>query len=220
MSSSANSARSRRSKEDRRQQILDKGRKMVIERGTLERIDIRLRDVLDALKLTTGAAYNIWENQEAFRMDLAAEVARNVSFASLASSDPTPNLDQPPLDEVRRMGAEYFEIFVDGDDFFAALHFWGVKELSEVVATAIREGYTANRNEWIEFFAAGLAWAGLEMSDDFGLEDLATAVTMITEGAALRHRFEPEALRATGGSHIYAEMLVAAIVHMTQTSSG
>ena len=208
--------RARRSKEDRRQEILDKARELVIERGTPERIDIRLRDVLDELGLTTGAGYHIWENQEAFQLDLAAEIARNVSFASLLSAGIAPDFERPALDEVKRMGEAYFEIFVESDNFYAALRFWGAKGLSDVVVDGILQGYTQNRGDWIEFFEAGLAWAGLELLDEFDIEDLATSVTLITEGAALRHRFDPDALRARGGGHLYGELLVATITHMTR----
>ena len=208
--------RARRSKEDRRQEILDKARELVIERGTPERIDIRLRDVLDELGLTTGAGYHIWENQEAFQLDLAAEIARNVSFASLLSAGIAPDFERPALDEVKRMGEAYFEIFVESDNFYAALRFWGAKGLSDVVVDGILQGYTQNRGDWIEFFEAGLAWAGLELLDEFDIEDLATSVTLITEGAALRHRFDPDALRTRGGAHLYGELLVATITHMTR----
>lgn len=198
--------------------ILDKAREIVAEQGCPEGVELRLRLVLEELGLTTGAAYNIWENQQHFQEDLAYELAINFDWASPITTDLDLDPFNRPLDEVVRLGNSYFNYFVSTNRFFVLLRFWGVAEISEAMQIAIRSGYYTNRAAWTEFFEAGLAWAERSLKADYTIDDLATAITVIVEGSAVRYRFDPDAVNATNPP-LPGQLMRAAVELMTEPAA-
>ena len=211
----------RRPKEQTRQAILDEARRMLLEQGTSERIDLRLSTVLERMDLTSGAAYNIWTNQDEFQRDLAMELARNYEWAGPRPTELSIDLDaDDPTDELRRLADRYFDAFTGADEFFMTLRFWGTKQPSEELVNAIREGYELNRTAWTEVYQAGLEWSGRRMRPPFTIDDLVVALAAVVEGCALRHRFEPESVEVGGERHLHSEMVVAVLRHFTEEDGG
>lgn len=189
---------------------------MLSEQGTSERIDVRLSAVLERMDLTSGAAYNIWGSQDEFQNDLAAELATNFAWAGPDLMETSIDVTADPIDELRRLADQYFDAFTSSETYFMTLRFWGVKEPSNRLSTAIRDGYALNREAWADFYGLGIEFAGRRFRSPFTIDDLVAAITATTEGCAIRHRFEPDPLRLAEDRHLYSEILVAVLLHFTE----
>lgn len=189
---------------------------MMIDDGASEQIDLRLSNVLEHMGLTSGAAYNIWSSQGDFQYDLAHHLISRYSWAGPDQNDIKFEPDADPTDEIRRLAELYLDSLTDDTQFFLTLRFWGVKDPSAELIAAVKDGYANNRDLWQFFYGAGFQWAGLRIRDGYTLDDFMVMATMVTEGAALRHRFEPDRLRSADGSNLYSEALVALVGHFTE----
>ena len=189
---------------------------MMVDDGAAEQIDLRLSSVLEHMGLTSGAAYNIWPTQQAFQRDLAHHLIGEYSWAGPDHNEIKFDPTAEPTDEVRRLARLYLESFTDDTQFYLALRFWGVKDPSAALQEAVRAGYSVNHEQWRLFYLFGFDWAGLRIRDGYSLDDFVVMATMVTEGAALRHRFEPERLRSDHGRDLYGEVLVALVAHFTE----
>lgn len=206
----------RRPKEETRRDILDTALQILIDHGATEQIDLRLSSVLDHMGLTSGAAYNIWVSQGAFQRDLARHLLRDYSWAGPDRNGIKLDFGADPTDEIRRLAELYLDSLSDETRFYLALRFWGVKNPSAELVTSVKDGYAANHDHWRSFYRVGFEWAGLRLRDQFTLDDFVVMATMVTEGAALRNRFEPERLRGEGGCNLYSEALVALVAYFTE----
>jgi hypothetical protein len=203
----------RRPKLQTKQAILDTAVEMIDSDGIPERVDLRLSSVLGRMGLTTGAAYNIWANQEEFQRDLGLALLSDLSWAGpeVNAIDFEPR-DNDPEAELKRLAKLYFKALTSRERYFVALQFWGVRQPSADLQDAILQGFRSNEERWAQFYSLGLDWAGLQLRSPFTMAEFANAVAMVTEGAAIRHRFDPEALE----SDLYSEMLVAILRHFTE----
>ncbi len=205
----------RRPKEQTRRDILDTALQMMIDDGATEQIDLRLSNVLDFMGLTSGAAYNIWSSQSEFQHDLAHHLIRQYSWAGPDQNEIKIDFDAEPTDEIRRLAELYLDSLTDETQFYLTLRFWGVKHPSTEMLESIQSSYRSNHDLWRFFYQVGFEWAGRRMRPGYTLDDFVVMAMMATEGAALRHRFEPKALLDRDGRSLYSEMLVAMVEYFT-----
>jgi hypothetical protein len=189
---------------------------MMIDDGASEQVDLRLSNVLDHMGLTSGAAYNIWASQGDFQYDLAHHLISEYSWAGPDQSEVKLDFDADPTDEIRRLAELYLDSLTDDTQFYLTLRFWGVKDPSAELIASVKDGYANNHDLWGFFYRVGFQWAGLRIRDGYTLDDFVVMASMVTEGAALRHRFEPERLRGADGSNLYSEALVALVGHFAE----
>lgn len=206
----------RRPKEQTRREILDTALAMMIDDGATEQIDLRLSSVLDHMGLTSGAAYNIWASQGAFQQDLARHLVREYTWAGPDQNDIKIDFDAEPTDEIRRLAELYLDSLTDETQFYLTLKFWGVKNPSAELRESVTRSYAGNHDIWRFFYQMGFEWAGLRLRAGYTLDDFVIMATTITEGAALRHRFEPKRLRGADGRSLYGEALVALVEYFTE----
>lgn len=188
----------------------------MIDDGATEQIDLRLSAVLEHMGLTSGAAYNIWPSQSDFQHDLAHHLIQNYAWAGPDRIGIKVDFDAEPTEEIRRLAELYLESLTDETQFYLTLRFWGIKDPSSELRGSIQASYAANHDLWRLFYQVGFEWAGLRMRHGYTLDDFVVMATMVTEGAALRHRFEPERVRGADNRNLYSEVLVAMVTHFTE----
>lgn len=209
------------SKATTRQLLLEAGRRLLTERGLPEEVSLKLTDVLADVQMSTGAAYNIWDNQAAYRADLALHIASEFRWAdSTAIVEAIGRLptDATMYDWIRTACDTYFPFFVANLDFFVVLKFWGVEEPSTELVEAIQAGYSTLHDEFKFFYEASLGHFGYRVVSPYTVDDITTMVTAAIEGTALRHRFEPERLESAGG-HLYFSIVWAIASTYTEPDS-
>lgn len=221
--SKSSDGRSRRqSKDQTRMMLLETGRKILIDEGYSEKIDVKLTNVLRAHQLTTGAGYNIWENQDAFQQDLALYIASEYSWAKIdadaegtiertLAAQPDASFD----DVIRAVCVSYFELFVEKDEFFVALRHWGVKKPSPQLRRAIRKGYEQVHADLSELISGALLVQGRQMRDGVDFRMFISSITASVEGLAFRHRFATKAERKKFPD-AYADTYLALQAHYTE----
>jgi AcrR family transcriptional regulator len=216
----------RRPKEATRQTLLEAGRQLLIERGLPEALPVRLADVVERAGHTTGAAYQIWESQQDFQEELALYVAQTFEWATPTESL-SDDTDLPPMDElsfaeaVATTGRRYFETFVAKEDLYVAIYLWSVRNRTQKLNTAIAKGYDTVHDESVALFEAFLELHHRRIRPPYTIDDLAVAVTGVTEGLALRHRIQPGRIRThirREGEpwHLYSVVLQALLDHFTE----
>jgi len=174
--------------------LLETGRQILVENGYQERVNVKLTDVLRANKLTTGAGYNIWENQEAFQHDLALYMASEYSWAKI-DAEATVAATLAGLEDatfehaIRSVCVTYFEDFVKKDEFFITLRHWGVKKPSPQLRRAIRKGYDLVHEDLSELISAGLLIQERQVRKEIDFDVFISSITAMVEGLAFRHRF-------------------------------
>ena len=203
-----------RSKEATRQVLLDAGREIYLRKGLPEAIDVKLKDVLAEVGLTTGAAYQVWPKQADFQRELALYIAANYEFADPAAAiDAVSALDvesSTPHDWVIAVSNAYFPAFVAHQQFFMALQFWGVADPRAELRDAIEAGYDQTHATFVAFYNHALDTYGLRVVEPYTVDDLAVMVTGATEGLALRHRFQPDRLQ-TAAHHVLTATTLAIV---------
>jgi hypothetical protein len=182
---------------------------MLHEHGLPERLDVKLSAVVEEVGLTTGAAYNIWPTQDDYQHDLARHVVETFSWsieavegqfldAAAAGGDLT--------DVIRSVALAYYELIVNEPDFYVSLHFWASRKVEPELADAIRRRYSRLQSGLVSFFVTALAKYGLGIGPQHSIEDIVVAVTSLTEGMAIRARFDEAPLR---DGEVYAATLQA-----------
>lgn len=199
---SQQSTRARHPKATTRLTILAKALDMYRE-GRLEPGNEKLSAVLTELGYTTGAGYQIWANQAAFREDLQVYVAENMDYASLeAMADKRAEVDAMQLPLEQRMlysGDNFFEAFVESEGFYMTLRFFAMNDSRPTEITeALVRAYDESHAEVSQLFQGSLAAAGRRLKGQLTMKDLTAAVTAIFEGYALRHRVD----RAVGAAKV------------------
>ncbi len=190
--------RTRRPKEMTRAVILERAYDMYLARDLIHG-DERLSVVLESLGYTTGAGYQIWPNQAAFRLDLQVYIAERIDYASLA----------PLVDELRALRARFDEIgwdryvlelgdlyhdyFVGREEFYLLLRFFAMgDDRPPEVTEAMRDAYVQLGWELEAALAAACDERGFLLKEDRSMPQLVGTITALAEGFALRHRVGPE----------------------------
>lgn len=217
--------RVRRPKAATRSIILEHAYKMYLD-GRLTPGAERLAAVLDELGYTTGAGYQIWSNQAAFREELAEFIAENVDYASLrraAVEIVELNAQNLPFEEhVLAAGDRYITGFLAHEDFYRKLRFVALPDdRPHGVTMALRAAYEKSSCEAGELFTRVLADHGRRVRAPLTIRDLTGAVTASLEGFALRERVQPEqvskAVTAHGGTHhIFSVTFLAIVLDFTE----
>ncbi len=194
---SSPAVRTRHPKSTTRANILAKAYQMYLNRE-IDHGDERLSAVLDQLGYTTGAGYQIWANQAAFREDLKVYVAENIEYAKLGMIDAKrAELEARNLKVfdkfVLHSGDNFLEHFVGQEGFFLSLRFFGMADdRPDEVTTALREAYSQGSWEVEDRFQFVLDRFERRLRPEFEMADLTAAVTALFEGYALRHRVDPD----------------------------
>lgn len=205
--SQTRTVRTRHPKAVTRTNILQKGYEMYLDRR-LEHGNERLSAVLDELGYTTGAGYQIWDNQAAFRKELNVFVAENIEYASLrnmaADIVGREAADLGFEQTVLQGGDAYATAFFGREEFYLTLRFFSMADdRPDEITEALRDAYVRLRWEAGELFQRTMARYGKKLKPGVDIEDLTTAVTALVEGYALRGRVNPEVLtkQITFGGH-------------------
>ncbi len=198
--------------------------------GQLTPGDERLAMVLDTLGYTTGAGYQIWANQAAFRSDLAVYIAENIQYASLRSIQTEivelGAMDLPFEQHVLASGDLFIEEFLKHEDFYVKLRFVSMSaDRPPEITAALQDAYEQASWEVGNVFTNTLARFGRQLQPQFDMEHLTTAVTAAVEGYALRDRLQPDrtagVLVHRGGKHHPFSVVFLAIVNeMTEVMAG
>lgn len=198
---------------------------MYLERK-LDPGDERLSVVLDSLGYTTGAGYQIWANQAAFRRELAIHVAENIEYASLA-----PILEEAvalgernlPFEEHTLNAGDLFaKAYLGREEFFLSLRFFAMADdRPEEITTTLADAYERSSWEISEVLMGRLEHFGLRFREPFGMRDLIGCLTALLEGFALRTRVQPDAVSDSlpmkdGKHHVFSVAFLALIKEMTE----
>lgn len=197
--STSPAVRTRHPKSVTRATILQKAYELYLNRQLIHG-DERLSVVLDELGYTTGAGYQIWANQAAFRDELQVFVAENIEYASLsAMAGEVKALHERGLDfdEQVLAGADmYVENFLGREDFYLSLRFYAMAERPEQITDAVIQGYERLTWQTTGLFENVLADHGRRLKPGLDVLDLAVATTALAEGFALRLRIQPDRIHS------------------------
>lgn len=194
---------------DTKTALLEAGHELLLQQGLPPTLNIRLTEVVEHAGMTTGAAYNIWKSQAAYLRDLSLHLASNFAWAdtnSVAEAIATLGPDSVMADWVDAVCNAYFPVFVENQNFFLVLHFWGVRDPDPDLRDAMVAGYEVV-HEGFEFLYKGtIRRYGLEVTPPFTLADITTMVTASLEGLALRYRYQPQRVELEG-RHLFNAMV-------------
>jgi hypothetical protein len=200
--------------------ILERAYEMYLDRQ-ITHGDERLSVVLDDLGYTTGAGYQIWPNQGAFRLELQVYIAENIEYADPAHVDrEIAELFGQELgfrQHTLAVGDLYADYFLGREDFYLTLRFLAMAEdRPPEVTTAMRDAYIRLGWGMAERFSRALDYHGRRMCDPFTVEQLATATTALVEGFALQHRIglATEPVDVEGHAHHQFSVAFLALVEL------
>lgn len=223
--SSSQAVRTRHPKSVTRATILQKAYELYLNRE-ITHGDERLSTVLDELGYTTGAGYQIWANQAAFRDDLQVYVAENIEYATLASlAGHIQELHSKNLsfDNQVLAGADlYIDMFLGREDFYLSLRFFAMAaDRAKDITNALIQGYERLTWEMMSLFESVLNDHGRKMKAGLTLQDLAVATTALVEGYALRQRIQPDKLEPSinysdGVHHVFSIAFLGVVREFTE----
>jgi hypothetical protein len=212
-------ARTRRPKEETRAVILERAYEMYLRRDLIHG-DERLSQVLDSLGYTTGAGYQIWPNQAAFRLDLQVYLAERIDYASVGAireDIAAIHARKLPLDEqTLAVGDLYIEYFQQREEFYLSLRFYAMgDDRPSEITEAIRDGYTRLGWELTETLGRIMSDRGLVLREGHTMGQFAATLAALAEGFALRHRTGPEIepVEIDGRQHHPFAVAMLAVVH-------
>ena len=188
--------RTRHPKEVTRATILQKAFEMYRDRELIHG-DERLTMVLESLGYTTGAGYQIWANQAAFREDLKVYIAENIEYASLRSiEDQIAALAERnlPWDEhVLAAGDQFIKVFLHREEFYLTLRFFAMAEdRPDAITDGMKAAYEQSSWEAIALFSSALERFERELIPGVEMRQFTAAVTASLEGYALQARVRAE----------------------------
>jgi hypothetical protein len=172
--------------------------------------DERLSLVLDELGYTTGAGYQIWANQAAFREDLQIHIAENIDYATLeVLGAELADLDSKDLgwsDHLLAVGDLLYGAVGGREAFYLTLRFYAMSDgRPEQISAALGDAYDRLSAELESLFASMLDRFDRKVGDGAEIHDLVVAATSLLEGYALRARIRPadagSRVKYDGGDH-------------------
>jgi hypothetical protein len=187
--------------------ILAKAYDMYLERKLVHG-DERLSLVLDSLGYTTGAGYQIWPNQAAFRLDLQVYIAESIDYASLEPiAEQLQVLRAQNLDRehhILAIGDLYHDYFSVCEEFFLVLRFYAMgDDRPPQVTEALQRSYTKIGAELEYAFTKSWETSNRQLKPGRTMGQLVATVTALAEGFALRERAGAEVamVEIDGRSH-------------------
>lgn len=226
--STSPAVRTRHPKSVTRATILQKAYELYLSRDLVHG-DERLSVVLDELGYTTGAGYQIWANQAAFRDELQVFVAENIEYASLSAlTTEIEHLHELNLPFERQVlaGADlYVSNFLGREDFYLSLRFYAMAERPQEITDAVAQGYERLAWQTTALFDQVLAEHGRRLKPGLDVSDLAVAATALAEGYALRQRIQPDKIRSQvefldGPHHAFSVAFLGVVKEFTEDING
>jgi len=172
--------------------ILDRAYDMYLNRELIHG-DERLSLVLDSLGYTTGAGYQIWPNQAAFRLDLQVYIAKRIDYAGLE-----PLVEQFQVIRDQQLDRHenglaianlYFDLFSGCEEFFLVLRFYAMgDDRPPEVTEALRDGYVRLSQQVGAALTSAWGRYDRRLKADRTIEQLTATITALAEGFALRAR--------------------------------
>lgn len=217
--------RTRRPKSMTRAVILERAYEMYLARELIHG-DERLSVVLDSLGYTTGAGYQIWSNQAAFRLDLQAYIAERIDYASLAplaeQLAEIRSRELPWSEHVLEIAELYIEYFCRREEFYLILRFYAMgDDRPPEITEGMRDAYVQTGWELEAALIAAFEERGHRVRGEFSITQLSGSVTALAEGFALRHRVGPDVpqVEVEGTMrHPFAVAFLALINHYVEKS--
>lgn len=186
----------RRTGEETRKLLLQTAAEMLLARGIVAGVaHIRLQDVVRRARLTTGAAYRLWPNQDDFHRDLALEVIRmrdEAPAVELQQLFDDPELAGIGWDEVIRLAsaAHLRSLRPRGtrEDrlFLTALALRAAAGSQQDLARAGADRHRQSEADYEEGYAMLMRAHGYRMRSPLRLADFTAAMAALAEGFAIQ----------------------------------
>jgi AcrR family transcriptional regulator len=189
----------RRTGEETKDLLIRTGISMLLDRGITAGVShIRLQEVVRRAGLTTGAAYRLWADQDAFHHDLA--VAAATWRAAMPIAEPWSNIaglveSGAPLMAAVRVGSQaHVDTFDDADrrhqrsarSFLVALALRATSGSWSDLRDASVARHAESVREFAEMYRSVLALYRRRMRPPFTVEDFTVAMAALGEGFALQ----------------------------------
>lgn len=196
------SRRKRLPAEEGRRALLDAGRALLDERPAAWPLDhIRLTDVAERAGVSVGALYHYWDTQDAYRDELLDDLFSPDRYppSPLPGRLADDGVESVPLPELIRSGAAAeFAALRGNPELRRLMSMWaaGAPEVDDRIAVQ----YRAVGERWAIFYGEALDAYGLELRPPFTPALMATLITALGEGLAVRSTVDPEAVPADLGN--------------------
>lgn len=182
-----------------RSRLLDAGVELLMERGVAGGVDIRLTEAAERAGLTTGGAYKAWKGgQEEFRRELAGEAMRRFP-------DAEPTLLEAEAKALERAGVPFgrllrtlatqniSRIVADRTTNAVLFALYGASFIHDDLREEAGRSYQQFTQSYGGLYHHVLDFYGLQIRDGFTMDDLAIALTALTDGYTLRFLIDEQA---------------------------
>jgi AcrR family transcriptional regulator len=181
----------KRTSDETRRLLLDTALQMLFEQGPYVGVThIRLSDVVTRASFTTGAAYRVWENQDAFHRDLAVEAVR---WKEKGTIDDTVAAIHAAVDaglpaaEMYRAGAAANLRMLPGDAaFLTSLALRMVAPADKELTEVSHERHEQAMDEFVNLYRALLDRYDRQMREPYTVRHLAMTLAALSEGFAIQ----------------------------------
>lgn len=213
-----------RGTEATRAELLEIGLGIVLERGLPVGLNIRVAEVVERAGRSLGSAYQIWDNQEHFREDLAVYLARSTGHTSLQRVMPDITASIERGDSIHEMahsvGTTFFRLLIGSPNFFVSRHFWTVAQpVPPEIHEALADTSLEVQKEIEALFTMLLDHFGRRVKDRYVLQDLCRMIIATADGLALESRFPTHADNSDTHTQLFADSLVLFIDSCTEPKS-
>jgi len=210
----------RRSPEESRRNLLAAGVELVREAPIgLPLANLRVTDVAARVGLTVGAIYHYWDNQDAYRAAVLAELFEPDQFPVI--HDVTKEVQRLSEQDVEYLDAiraaadlSWAAQFEDPARLRTQLALWATGDAE--VHELLRAQYQRLGERWTTLLDEGMPQFGLEPRPPHTTESIATAMTALLEGFFVRATVDEHVARAVpgggGGSWTPFALAVAALI--------
>lgn len=183
----------RRTGEQTKELLIDVGLSMLLQRGISAAVGhIRLQEVLRRAGLTSGAAYRLWPDQEAFQRDLAIAATRrrfeDPTSGTMARIGPLVGEHQPLTTVVREGTAAHIESLECGgtSPFLIALTIRATAIADDDLRCASQERHADSVGRFAAVYASLMDAYGRVLRPGRSIEEFAGSMAALGEGFALQ----------------------------------
>lgn len=183
----------RRSGEETKQLLIDIGVSMLLQGGISVAVGhIRLQNVLRRAGLTSGAAYRLWPDQEAFQQDLAVAATRHRNedpvFNTMSRIGPMLAAGVPLITVVREGAAAHIESLerCDASPFLIALTLRATATASDDLRRVSQERHIESVQQFTDLYQHLMLRYRRRLRPGRCLHEFAEAMAALGEGFALQ----------------------------------